>query len=195
MSKVLNLSNTTKSHIKLIKEAADSFATNLVGLQEFIAGFDEMLDKKATIEAEIEEAKIRTDEAVRAAEVDMNLRIKANKEVAIQTLAKELGSKVLTEKEYKELYSKAVQTEEAINVLVDEAKAAGKRQLEAALKSQGLEHKAATAELTAKVNALNETLANKNQEIDQLRGQIQELNEVLKVASSKGSVTQTIGKV
>lgn len=195
MSKTINLSNNTKSYINKIVSATEELKENLTELQAFSDGFVDLLDEKANIEASIEEAKVKAKEEVRAQKVQMNLDIKANKEAALNGLAQDLNVKVIEEDNYKELLLKAELNQDEVNKLIDTEKARAKRQLEAALKSQKLEHVAATAKLEAKVESLSDGIHRKDAEISQLRDQIKELNEVLKVASTKGSVTQTIGKV
>lgn len=156
--------------------------TLLAGIEKATADFKSLTgDKLNALSEEYQELQEKKDalekdlkEKERIAELDLNLRIKANKKDAVEKLSKELSLVVISKEEWEDTKFKLSSTEEAIQKAVEEQKQKGIKAKEAACSAI-----TSRAEVEkAKIEASNETLKEK---VIWLEQRLADTNEMLRV--------------
>lgn len=206
MSKLINLSNNTKTNIGKIVNSTEILTEALAELKEFGATFPELIEQKenlklelaeeqARISGEILKAEVDAKEKIRAITVDRDLKIKADKIAAFEGLADDLNMAILTMEGYNNLASELNETKKAIDEAIEVEKSKGRRQLEAALKNQTLSHEKETVGLNKEIEMLKQLVIKLEAQIEDYRNDRAEMHKSIQVASTASAVNQQIGKV
>lgn len=191
----VNLSKTSKDAVKALKTLTADFGDYFEVFKNEVASLDEWIEAKANLQSQIKNLKNDFDEAKRRSDLDLELLLKRSKGDAFVALAGELGYRYLTDEDYADVLDRLNNCEKKVEAAVGKEKGIAKRDTEAVVANLELRHTAQVAENVALIKAMEREILGKNAEINQLRGQIDNLTETLTVASRSGSVNQQIGKV
>lgn len=154
------------------KQLTDSFK---ILDSQVLSKLELLIEQYTAKEQELADLDIIFKEKYRQAKLDLDLNIKEDKTLALNALAKDLGFTLIASKAYQDLQTRLqiAESDRESEILAarKEEESKSNSKLGAIKRNMELEHKAASAELTAQLNVAKDQVAFLDKQLEDLRNQ------------------------